>query len=105
MKSETRESFLGAASQLITAIVLCTCDESYQGEGEGGTLLTQNTFVECERKITISEELVSVRQITCKTTKFLGLSPTPEFIQKHFLMKLEDSQTKFSGKKVLILPY
>ena len=70
----------------MTAIVLCTCDESYQGEGEGATLLTQNTFVECGRKITISEELVSVRQITCKTTRFLGLSPTPVFIQKHFLM-------------------
>ena len=51
VKSETRESFLGAAIKLMTAIVLCTCDESYQGEGEGGTLLTQNTFVECERKI------------------------------------------------------
>ena len=102
LKSETRESFLGAASQLITAIVLCTCDESYQGEGEGGSLLTQNTFVECGGKITISEELVSV---LCKTTKFLGLSPIPEFIQKHFLMKLVDRQTKFSGKKVLILPY
>ena len=99
MKSETRESFLGAAIKLMTAIVLCTCDESYQGEGEGGTLLTQNTFVECERKITISEELESVRQITCKTTNFLGLSPTPEFIQKHFLMKLEDRQTNFSGRK------
>ena len=59
MKSETRESFLAAASQLMTAIVLCTCDESYQGEGEGGTLLKQNTFVECERKITISKELGS----------------------------------------------
>ena len=85
----------------MTAIVLCTCDESYQGEGEGATLLTQNTFVECERKITVSKELVAVCQIICKTTKFLGLSPTPEFFQKHFLMKLKDRQTKFSGKKVL----
>ena len=42
--------------------------------------------LECKRKITISKELVSVRQITCKTTRFLGLSPTPVFIQKHFLM-------------------
>ena len=49
-----------------------------------------------EEKYSFSEKLVAVRQITCKTTKFLGLSPIPEFIQKHFLMKLEEESFNFA---------
>ena len=66
---------------------------------------SRKTLLLNAKEITVSKELVAVCQIICKTTKFLGLSPTPEFFQKHFLMKLKDRQTKFSGKKVLILPY